>query len=82
MRTTSEGLSAIVDLKKIKQKPMIDLADHLISHVRMFTQKLKSKGEGYWTDLILKILTVYTEDLTYVDIAMDDIGDPDNNQAS
>ncbi len=50
---TASSLEAIVDLKLIKTKYMIELADTLIHHLRVFNKKNK---DAMWTDLIIKIL--------------------------
>lgn len=38
---------------------MLELADKLIHHLRMFNKK---KKDDIWTDLIVKILMLYTND--------------------
>jgi len=56
---TATSLEAITELKLIKTKYMIELADTLIHHLRMFNKKNK---DALWTDLIVKILKLYTTD--------------------
>jgi hypothetical protein len=75
---TASSLEAIVDLKLIKAKYMIELADTLIHHLRVFNKKNK---DAMWTDLIIKILQLYTTDVSYIEVAID-LADPLNNKSS
>lgn len=56
---TANSLEAVADLELIPAGPMLELADTLIHHLRMFNKKNK---DAMWTDLIVKILKLYTLD--------------------
>ena len=57
---------------------MLELADTLIIHLRTFNQKRKDE---MWTDLIVKLVSHYAKDNSYIDLAID-LADPLNNKSS
>ena len=57
---------------------MLDLAENLINHLRMFNKKTK---DNVWSNLIVKILLLYSKGTSYIEIAFE-MGDPLNNQSS
>ena len=57
---------------------MLKLLDDIIHHLRMFNKKQKDQ---VWTNLVVKIIKLYTRDSSYIDIALD-LGDPLNNKSS
>ena len=75
---TASSLEAITDLKLIRSKYMLELADTLIIHLRTFNQKRKDE---MWTDLIVKLVSYHSKDNSYIDLAID-LADPLNNKSS
>jgi hypothetical protein len=75
---TATSLEAIADLKVVRSKYMLELADILITHLRTFNQKRKDE---MWTDLIVKLVSLYAKDNSYIDLAID-LADPLNNKSS
>lgn len=57
---------------------MLELADSLIQHLRMFNKKNK---DAIWTDLICKIVKLYSQGDEYLEVAID-LADPLNNKST
>lgn len=57
---------------------MLNLAEAIIHHLRMFNNKVK---DLIWTSLVIRIIKLYTKDTAYIDVAFE-LSDPMNNKSS
>jgi hypothetical protein len=75
---TCEALEVITELKLIRPKYMLELAEAIIHHLRMFNNKSK---DLIWTSLVVRIIQLYTKDSAYIEVALE-LSDPMNNKSS
>jgi hypothetical protein len=78
IKCLANSLETLVDFQTFKTQPMLELAENLINHLRMFNKKAK---DIVWSNLIVKILLLYSKGTSYIELAFE-MGDPLNNQSS
>ena len=57
---------------------MLDLAESLMHHLQVYKKRHKDE---LWTPIIVKLITYYSTDRHYLDVAFD-LADPMNNRSA
>ena len=76
-----DGIDTLTETGLIEPQRMLELADHIIQKVCLFNKNGGNEGVR-WMQTICKILSKNTANLQYVEMALQEIGDPDNNHSS